>query len=90
MTLFKSFKTTGEQVKLSWIAFLNSKFFTVNGIENIEIDQVNCSLGKQVIPYVLSAHPLAFNLTDTTNLITIIYPEQLVFDEKINFKDKTF
>jgi len=62
---------------LSWIAYMNSKFFTNDFVQNIESDELNCSSGKQISPNILNAYPLPSNVTDN-NLVTTIYGEQLV------------
>ena len=69
----------GQPIKLSWIAYLNSKFFTANSVQNIEKNELNCSSGKQISPNILAVYPLRLpsNLTDK-NLITTIFEEQLV------------
>ena len=69
----------GQLIKLSWIAYLNSKFFTADSVQNIEKNELNCSSGKQISPNILAAYPLRLplNLTDNS-LITTIFEEQLV------------
>ncbi len=57
---------------------MSSKLFTVNGVQNIENNKINCSSGNKFVnPIVFSVYPLALNLTDN-NLITTIHEEQLV------------
>lgn len=71
-------------IRLTFIAYLNSKLFTANNVLNLEKDELNCSYGKQISPTVLSAYPLNTPLNtssiNNTDLITVIFQEQLVIN----------
>lgn len=63
----------GSSVRVSFIAYKNSRFFTTNGILNV--NDFNCNYGKQISPNIVSVHPL--NIT-ASNLIKFQFKEKSV------------
>ena len=74
--MFNNFIQLGQNVKLSFISYMNSNFFKTDKITSY--NNTNCDNSKYVTNNVISIHPVLSSDTSINDLVTIVFDSQPV------------